>query len=562
MALPVRWRFTTIFLGCLAFAQTPPQSCTLSGTVVNSATHAGIPHALVSYNGAANGFRFTDAGGNIQVANVPCGQYFLMVSKPGFVSGQEDPSDRLLLTNPIFREEMDEQSEQSGSPPKPANIPLNLAPDSQTAQIPLVPLASIAGTVLDENSEPLYGVVVQAIAIKASLTGTDYAPARMAHTDDRGRYELLGLTPGDYVVRLAGEASSTRYFQGSNPNPNNDHRGMQPVYYSNVDSLSSASILQLAPAAQTNADFRQATEPAFDINGRLSGFIPQAWTKLQLYRDGDRIPLGRAFVNLTTGQFRLTDIARGNYTLRVLQYQADPPQSFAAEEPITVTAESIRDVVVQLSGGVDIPVSVSYEAGAQDEGFIQLLLFPQHSPENSRPLAIGKGSEELARLAQNRDAAPKPDPPSQPKAFTNVIPDKYRLNVLANGGNGYVASAKLGDVDVLNGEFTVGSSAGELHITIRGDSASIQGQVTFQGQPAPGAQIYLIPVSGDGAKFGFGDPEGHYEITGVPPGDYRIQAWKGSPTTKEIRSGSSETLTLQPSEQRTVAVEAVASERK
>jgi len=128
-----------------------------------------------------------------------------------------------------------------------------------------------------------------------------------------------------------------------------------------------------------------------------------------------------------------------------------------------------------------------------------------------------------------------------------------------------VASAKLGDVDVLHGEFPVsGSVPGELHLTIRGDSATIQGQVTFQGQPAPGTQVYLIPTTdgGAGVKTGFGDPEGHYEIKGVPPGDYRIHAWTGSPTVNEILSGSGETLTLQPSEQRTLAVEATASKQR
>jgi len=152
-----------------------------------------------------------------------------------------------------------------------------------------------------------------------------------------------------------------------------------------------------------------------------------------------------------------------------------------------------------------------------------------------------------------------------PKAFTNVIPDKYKLQVQASGGTGYVASAKLGDLDVLHGEFSIGgSTAGELHVTIRGDSASVQGQVTFKGQPAPGAQIYLVPASGEGGeiKASFGGAEGHYEIRGVPPGDYRIRAWTGSPTSKEILSGSGETMTLQPSEQRTVSLEATASEQK
>ncbi len=328
---------------------------------------------------------------------------------------------------------------------------------------------------------------------------------------------------------------------------------MQPVYYFNVDSLSSALVLHLAPGTQTNADFRHATESAFDINGQLSGFIPQAWTRLRLYRDGDRIPVARAFVNISSGQFRVTDVPPGSYTLRVLQYQADPPLWFAAEEPLTIAAEPIRDFVVQLSGAVDIPVSVSFEAGAQEDGPIQLMLLPQHSRENLRQLLLGKF------------ARPKADPqPPAPKAFTNVIPDKYKLSVSANGNAGYVASAKLGDLDVLHGEFPIGSAAGELHLTIRGDSATVQGQVTFQGEAALGARVYLIPTTDGGARVrpGFVGPDGHYEIRGVPPGDYRIQAWTGAPTMKEILSGSGETLTLQASEQRTIALEATAPEHK
>jgi hypothetical protein len=548
MAVSGGWKLAAVFAGgFLCFAQAPPtQSCVLAGTVLNSATNAGIPHALVTYVGAAQGFRFTDTGGNFQVENVPCQGYYLSISKPGYVSDKEDSLPPLLLSNPIFKEAQESQADQLGAPPKPAELSLDLKPDSPPARISLVPLASIAGTILDENGEPLASLAVQAIAVKASLSGTDYVAARTAHTDDRGRYELFGLTPGQYVVRLAGEASMTQYFQGANPNANNDHRGMQPVYYSNVDSLASALVLNLSPAAKANADFRQATEAAFDINGRFSGFIPQAWTQIQMFRDGDRIPLGRAFVNLTSGQFRLTDIPRGSYTLRVQQYQADPPLWFAAEEHLTIAAETIRNLVVPLSGAVDIPVSVSYEEGAKEEGSIQLLLQPQHSRENLRPLLIGTFD------------------PSRPNAFTNVIPDKYKLTVQANVGTGYVSSAKLGDADVLHGEFAIGGSTpGELHLTIRGDSATVQGQVTFQGQPALGAQVYLTPKTegGAGLKFGFAGPEGHYQITGVPPGDYRIQAWTKPPTAKEILSGAGETLTLEPSEQRTMALEAAASEQ-
>jgi hypothetical protein len=564
------WKLAAIFVSgflCpnpeqVGFAQRP-EPCVLAGAVLNSATNAGIPHALVSYFGPATGYRFTDAGGNFQVENVPCAPFSLTVAKPGFVSGREQsPQLNVLSRSAELAALGAESTDQSGRPPSPENLMVELKPGSQPVRIPLVPVSSIAGMVLDENSEPLAGVFVQGITLQASLSGTDYIPAQTARADDRGHYALLSLTPGDYVVRLAGEVSYTRYFLGNTLSTNNDHRGLQPVYYPNVDALSSASVLHLVPGERANADFRQATEAAFDINGRLSGFVPQAWTQMQLYRDGDRVPVGGAFVNLSSGQFRVVDAARGNYTLRAVQYQADPPKWFAAEVPVMVTSEPIRNLVVPLSSGVDIPVSVSYEAGAQDDGQVQLTLQPQHTRDNVRRLSIGMLGKARRLLGTDRsDLTPQPDiEPSRPAALTNVIPDKYRLSVEVIGsGSGYVASAKLGEVDVLHGEFPVGgSAAGELHVTIRGDSATLEGRVTFAGQALIGAPVYLISTTGAGTgiKVGYAGAEGHYKIGGVPPGDYRVRAWAGSPTAKDILSGSGETLTLQPGEHRTVALEA------
>lgn len=545
----------------VVFAQSA-ERCVLAGTVFNSATNAGVAHSLVSYLGIASGYRFTDAGGNFQIPNVPCIQYSLAVSKAGFVSGQEQPVQVMLAG----REPLDaESTEGAVTAPSPANIVVDLKSGSPPARILLMPLSSISGIVLDENGEPLEGVSLQSIAVKPSLAGVDYVPAKSARTDDRGRYTLLGLPPGDYVVRLAGEVSATSYFMGNTLNLHNDHRGLSPVYYPNTDSLASATVLHLAPAERSTADFRQATEAAFDIDGHLTGFVPQAWTQMQLYRDGDRLPVGRAWVNIASGQFRVIDVPRGSYTLRAVQYQADPAQWLAAEEPVVIGSEPIRNLAVALSGGVDIPVSVSYEAGAKDGGMVLLTLEPQHTHANLRHLSLGKlRGKKFLRLPLDSTSPsqeqPQPDAqPSQPSVLTNVIPDKYILKVQHFGQGGYVASAKLGDLDVLHGEFPVGASPpGELHITIRGDSAVVEGQVISSGQPAQMAHVYLIPMSdrGSGAEFGFADESGHYQIAGVPPGDYRIQAWMGAPAAKDILSSSGETLTLQPGEQRTVAIEA------
>ncbi len=564
LKLPIVLCFSCVCAHHVVSAQTP-QNCVLSGAVLNSATNAGIPHALVSFDGLASGFRFTDAGGNFRVEGEPCGRIGLNVSKPGFVSeAQLSPQlDQLFNPDPVTPVDTEAAGQAS-----PTHVDLDLKPGMQPARIQLVPVSSIAGTVLDENSEPLEGVVVQGIAVRASFDGADYVPARTARTDDRGRYALLNVLPGDYVVRLAGEVSSTRYFMGSRLNLNNDHRGLQPMYFPNVAELPSASLLHLSPGQQANADFRQSTEAAFDIDGRLTGFVPQSWTQMQLYRDGDSIPVGAAYVNLSTGQFRMVDVPRGHYTLRAAQYQADPPRWLAAETPLTIVSEPVRNLVVELSGVVDIPVSVSYEEGAQADEVVSLTLQPQHTRANMRQAFIGSPLK-LPGLANTGPAGRRPETDPAPvlaTAFTKVVPDKYRLqaHVFGNGAD-YVASAKLGEVDALHGEFPVGGSGvGELHVTIRGDSASVAGQVTFNGRRAVQAHVYLIPVPGSGGKLkpGFCDEEGHYQIPGVPPGEYRIQAWMGSPAVKDVLSGSGETLTLRPGERRTVALEATSGSER
>ncbi len=554
------WGFAVLLLVSLSgWAQEqlgstqPSARCSLSGTVYNAATSAGIGHALVSYSGPAIGFRFTDASGGFHVENLPAGQYSLSISKPGFISEEE------LSPSPIENSwGMDEGTpEQVSIAPSQKSVAIELTPESQPARIKLLPLSSITGSVLDENSVPLEGVSVQAIAVKTSLAGTDYAAVQSDSTDDRGHYLFLNLKPGDYIVRLAGEVSSTHYYIGK-LNTNNDHRGMRPVYFPSGDSTSSASVFHLPPGEQANADFQQRTEAAFDINGRLVDFIPRVWTQMQMYRDGDRLPVARAFVNQSNGQFRVIDVPPGSYTLRALQFQTDPPKWLAAETPVSIASEPVSGLVVELRSGVDIPVSVAYEAGAKVDGRLFLVLQPQHTRQNARSLVTGRLTLPPGVAERLPQTGAHPElPPQQPSVLTNVIPDLYRLNVRAFGPD-YVSSAKLGDQDILHREFSAGSNPGEIHIVVRGDGGTVEGQITAKGKAAPMAFISLVPAAGSaGAPLNaFADPAGHYEIPGVPPGDYRILAWTTQPTTAQLSAATGQTLTLQAGEHQTLSLEA------
>jgi len=52
--------------------------------------------------------------------------------------------------------------------------------------------------------------------------------------------------------------------------------------------------------------------------------------------------------------------------------------------------------------------------------------------------------------------------------------------------------------------------------------ASLEGNITYGGEPVPLAAVIITPpVRGDGAS-GFADDQGHYKVTNVPVGEVKI----------------------------------------
>jgi protocatechuate 3,4-dioxygenase beta subunit len=535
-----------VFRAQLQFVRALAQEqCSLAVGVLNSATHTGLPHAMVSYTGTESGYRFTDSGGNVSVENVPCGSYTLSVSKSGFVSSAQATSLDVLL-DPA---RLDEFNGELGEPAErgftPVHKTVHLTQASRSIRIALLPVSSIGGVVLNENGEPLNGVSIQAIAAQTSLASINYVLARTVRTDASGHYMLAGLIPGDYVVRLAGKAFAKDLSLETAANRAESRRGIPLVYYSGVDTLAAATILHVAPGEHASADFQPAMQPAVNIDGRLTGFVPGDQIKIELYPENDKIPAGNIFVDTSTGLFHALDVPAGTYTLRVLQYQTTRSQWLTAEVPLLVKSKPLHDLIIPLSPGMNLPISVSYEAGAESGEPVQLVLQPQHA-RIKRQLVVGGSAHPLSD-AKSRFQ------------LTNVVPDLYRLYVtLPDRSKSYVTSATLGNADALHREFRLPASAeGELHVTIRGDSASVAGRVVLQEQPAAGAQIYLIPSeSPEWVKVGVADERGQFRIQGISPGNFQIRAWMGAPSVTDLLSARGELLILQPSENKTVMLEA------
>src|SRR5262245_12698030 len=173
----------------------PPAAGTalVSGAVVSADGKRPVRRATIRLFSATAGAEYTatsDDQGRFQLQKVAAGQYTLTASKAGFLDstyGQKRPG--------------------SGRP----GTPLSIAEGQRVERLslPIARSGVLAGTVVDDVGEAVYGTEVQ--AFKYEWQGGDRLLrfAGSDRTDDRGGYRIAALLPGDYVVMAGGDGGTT-----------------------------------------------------------------------------------------------------------------------------------------------------------------------------------------------------------------------------------------------------------------------------------------------------------------------------------------------------------------
>lgn len=150
------------------------------GTVLDAMTGAGVANVAVTIQGPGVRYRIaTDPRGRYYFVALPAGDYAIVALKPGYVPGGYGR--------------------------------LRAASDAQTlhlrdrewivgADVNLWRVATISGIVTDEAGEPIIGVRVNALRREFNGGAVRIASMHEALTDDQGRFRVIGLSPGDYLV--------------------------------------------------------------------------------------------------------------------------------------------------------------------------------------------------------------------------------------------------------------------------------------------------------------------------------------------------------------------------
>jgi hypothetical protein len=261
------------------------------------------------------GMGVVDLDGHFAIGNLPEGKYYIGAKQPGY----PNPLDVLERKNDSLNAEDRKKLESHLAV---VTISAKQAPE---VAIRLERGAEIDGTVLYDDGSPAVGLHVElkdkserAEAPRQALYADYDVFARI--TDDHGRYRLVGVTPGEYLVSVTVPAASGEEV-AKNPLTSmmqSTSVGALTVFYGDVFRPSKATPVKIETAGSTaNADITIPLSKLHTIRGHLvlksSGDPPPAGGVLLKYADTQEN--ARAGLVGEDGNFALYYVPEGSYIL-------------------------------------------------------------------------------------------------------------------------------------------------------------------------------------------------------------------------------------------------------
>jgi len=352
------------------------------------------------------------------------------------------------------------------------------------------------------------------------------SPDAQETTNDLGEYRLFGLRPGRYFVSAtystknhALEQSGDAEDSGMAAAEESSAERYVPTYYPGTPDAAKAATISVKPGDEIpSVDILLQRVAAYKVHGRIYNMIAHRTGKdvsiMMLPRNSQ---LAGSVFNFEAavlgkdGSFVLNDVLPGSYTLSAFWFDEGKP--YVAKQNIDVGNADVEGVTLTIAPGMTINGRVIWDGKPSLEGD-ELSISPFSSEQG-----IDFGG--AARVAPNG-------------AFTlkDISEDTYHLSVTGMSKDCYIKAIRYGMADALYDGFAAqrGTDA-SLEVTLSSRGARVQGTVTdADGLPLAGVWAVLVPEEAHRGQMQMyketrTDQYGHFELRGIPPGNYKLFSW-------------------------------------
>jgi hypothetical protein len=510
----------------------------------------------------------TDDAGRFAFREVAPGRYLLSAKKPGYVTL--------------------EYGAKRGERP---GVALVVEDGKQlTIVMPLPRGAVIAGTIVDQNGQPVSGASVEAIRFQFTEHGrrTLIPTGRFADTNDLGQYRIWGLDAGEYsvaasmpenadLVRLTdadiNQAEADVAGGVTRTTPTRPRRAAYArVYYPGSFSTSEASSIRLtAGEERTGIDFPVSLTSTAKVEGTV--IVPDGFERRGVFveiarSDSDENSMQRTTRSAEVGndwRFSISGLSPGQY---VLTARAEAPENrfhFGAFTPsgpshwamgeVSVSGDDVSGVALVLQPTFTVSGKIQIEGSGARPEMLRLIV-----------------TLVSAQPTMNNFFAP-PTPVDANGGFTivGVTPGRYQVHAGVMTMRGTDDAWQVKSVRVNGREFAdepieLRTSVDGVVVTLTDLMPGLSGTVRDgSGQAVTGCHVvvfakdrkYWIP---DSSRIVSASPasDGSYAIRSVPAGDYFVTAVEDlepgeryDPSLLEQLSKSALSITLSEGEKKT-----------
>ena len=498
----------------------------ITGRVLAADNGRPIKRARVFINAAElSGGRgtLTDDQGVFDFTELPAGRYSVNASKAGFV--QLSYGQRRPLT---------------------AGTPLQLLDGQQLKGVDFrLPRGSVvAGSVFDEDGEPMPGVSVRVMRYQYLQGERRLTPAGSAQTDDKGQYRVWGLMPGDYYVNALARNFNVGGFGGrgggggfGGPGGGRGVRGgfggaaassddedalaYAPTYYPGVPNVSDAKAVAVGLAQEVlDITFNMQLVRASRISGHVTNpdgsDVSSGNVNLANEGTSARAQVGVNFGSRIDwdGSFSIPNVPPGRYVMRARGTDSDTPQYAAT--PLTVDGQDIDDVTIILTPGATLSGTVTLLPGSSPSPDITNIRITAPPTDQE-----SFGPQQNARVERDGHFT-----------LEGVPAGSHLLRPSGNTHGWVLKSVTVGARDVTDTPIQLrsGESVSNVAIVFTDQLTEINGTITTnQGDPMPDYTILAFTTDSSLWRAQSRqimttrpDQTGKFKIRGLPPGDYYV----------------------------------------